>query len=38
MTYFDWVDNALAIEILRPPGGKAIHGAVWLPVEINTHA
>jgi ABC-type polysaccharide/polyol phosphate transport system ATPase subunit len=36
-TYFDWVDNALVFEVLPPPGGKVVHGKVWLPVEITVH-
>lgn len=38
LTFFDWMDNALVIEVLRPAEGKAIHGAVWLPVDIAIHA
>jgi ABC-type polysaccharide/polyol phosphate transport system ATPase subunit len=37
-SYFDWVDNALVFEILPPPGGKVVHGKVWLPVEITVHS
>jgi hypothetical protein len=36
-TYFDWVDNALVIEVLRPVTGKAAHAKVWLPVEVRIH-
>jgi hypothetical protein len=35
--YFDWIDNALVVEVLPPSGGKAIHAKVWLPVEIDVH-
>jgi lipopolysaccharide transport system ATP-binding protein len=35
--YFDWIDNALVVTISPPPSGKAIHGQVWLPVEISVH-
>ena len=35
--YFDWVDNALVVTVSPPPSGKAIHGQVWLPVEISVH-
>jgi ABC-type polysaccharide/polyol phosphate transport system ATPase subunit len=36
-TYFDWIDNALVVEVLAPPGGKAILAKIWLPVEIDVH-
>ena len=36
--YFDWVDNALIVTVLPPDSSKAIHGQVWLPVEIAVHA
>jgi ABC-type polysaccharide/polyol phosphate transport system ATPase subunit len=35
--YFDWVDNALVVAVAPPASGKAIHGQVWLPVEILVH-
>jgi len=35
--YFDWIDNALVVTVSPPPSGKAIHGQVWLPVEITVH-
>ena len=35
--YFDWIDNALVVTVSPPPGGKAIHGQVWLPVAISVH-
>jgi lipopolysaccharide transport system ATP-binding protein len=35
--YFDWIDNALVVAVSPPPSGKAIHGQVWLPVEIAVH-
>lgn len=35
--YFDWVDNALVVAVSPPASGKAIHGRVWLPVEISVH-
>lgn len=35
--YFDWVDNALIVTVSPPDSGKAIHGQVWLPVEIAVH-
>lgn len=35
--YFDWIDNALVVTVSPPPSGKAIHGQVWLPVEISVH-
>jgi hypothetical protein len=35
--YFDWIDNALVVTVSPPPSGKAIHGQVWLPVEIAVH-
>lgn len=35
--YFDWVDNALIVTVSPPESGKAIHGQVWLPVEISVH-
>lgn len=35
--YFDWIDNALVLEVLPPPGGRMIHGRVWLPLEITIH-
>jgi ABC-type polysaccharide/polyol phosphate transport system ATPase subunit len=37
-TYFDWVDNALVVEVLPPVDGKAIHAKVWLPVDVVVHA
>jgi ABC-type polysaccharide/polyol phosphate transport system ATPase subunit len=36
--YYDWVDNALVLEVLPPPGGKVIYAKVWLPVQIDIHA
>ena len=36
-SYFDWVDNALVMTVLPPESGKAIHGKVWVPVEISVH-
>lgn len=36
--YYDWVDNALVVTVLPPPSGKAIHGQVWVPVEISVRA
>jgi ABC-type polysaccharide/polyol phosphate transport system ATPase subunit len=35
--YYDWVDNALIVEVLPPPGGKVICAKVWLPVAISVH-
>jgi lipopolysaccharide transport system ATP-binding protein len=35
--YYDWVDNALILTVLPPESGKAIHGKVWIPVEIAVH-
>ena len=35
--YFDWIDNALVVTVSPPPSGKAIHGQVWLPVDITVH-
>jgi lipopolysaccharide transport system ATP-binding protein len=35
--YFDWIDNALIVTVSPPSSGKAIHGHVWLPVEISVH-
>ena len=35
--YFDWIDNALVVSVTPAPSGKAIHGQVWLPVEIAVH-
>jgi hypothetical protein len=35
--YFDWIDNALVMDMLPPPGGKVIHAKVWLPVEIEVY-
>jgi len=35
--YFDWVDNALVITVSPPSSGKAIHGQVWVPVDISVH-
>jgi hypothetical protein len=32
--YYDWVDNALVVTVAPPESGKAIHGKVWLPVQI----
>ncbi|HEV8306848.1 MAG TPA: ABC transporter ATP-binding protein [Methylomirabilota bacterium] len=37
-TYFDWIDNALVLEVLPPAGGKMIHSKVWLPIEIDVHS
>ena len=34
--YFDWVDNAVVFEMLRP-SGKHVHGKVGLPVEVSVH-
>jgi len=36
--YLDWVDNALVLTVLPPDSGKAIHGKVWLPVDVSVHA
>jgi ABC-type polysaccharide/polyol phosphate transport system ATPase subunit len=36
-SYFDWIDNALVVEMLPPASGKAVHAKVWLPVEIDVH-
>ena len=36
--YFDWVDNALVVTVAPPESGKAIHGKVWIPVQITVHA
>ena len=36
--YYDWVDNALVVTVLPPSSGKAIHGQVWVPVEISVSA
>ena len=36
--YYDWVDNALVVTVLPPSSGKAIHGQVWVPVEISVRA
>lgn len=33
--YFDWVDNALIVTVSPPASGKAIHGKVWVPVQID---
>jgi len=35
--YFDWIDNALVVTVSPPPSGKAIHGQVWLPVDVSVH-
>jgi ABC-type polysaccharide/polyol phosphate transport system ATPase subunit len=35
--YFDWVDNAMVFSVLPPRSGKAVHGKVWLPVDITVH-
>jgi lipopolysaccharide transport system ATP-binding protein len=35
--YFDWVDNALVLTVSPPSSGKAIHGQVWVPVDISVH-
>ena len=35
--YYDWVDNALVLTVLPPQSGKAVHGKVWLPVQIVVH-
>jgi ABC-type polysaccharide/polyol phosphate transport system ATPase subunit len=35
--YFDWVDNALVLTVSPPSSGKAIHGQVWVPVNISVH-
>jgi ABC-type polysaccharide/polyol phosphate transport system ATPase subunit len=35
--YYDWVDNALVLTVLAPQSGKAIHGKVWLPVQVVVH-
>jgi lipopolysaccharide transport system ATP-binding protein len=37
-SYFDWLDNALVLEVLPPPQGKLIHTKVWLPVRITVHS
>lgn len=36
--YFDWVDNALILTVSPPESGKAIHGKVWVPVQIDVRA
>jgi ABC-type polysaccharide/polyol phosphate transport system ATPase subunit len=36
--YFDWIDNALLIEVLPPADGRIVHAKMWLPVEITVHA
>jgi lipopolysaccharide transport system ATP-binding protein len=36
-TYFDWVDNALVVEVLPPLAGKAVHAKVSLPVDVRVH-
>ena len=36
-TYFDWIDNALVVEVLPPPDGKVTLAKVSLPVEIVLH-
>jgi lipopolysaccharide transport system ATP-binding protein len=36
--YFDWIDNALILAVAPPESGKAVHGKVWLPVQIDVHA
>lgn len=36
-TYFDWVDNALVLNVLPPESGKVVHGKVGLPVDIAVH-
>jgi lipopolysaccharide transport system ATP-binding protein len=33
--YYDWIDNALIVTVAPPASGKAIHGQVWVPVEIS---
>ena len=35
--YCDWVDNALVLTVTPPSTGKAVHGQVWVPVEISVH-
>jgi lipopolysaccharide transport system ATP-binding protein len=35
--YYDWVDNALVLTVLPPESGKAVHGKVWLPVQVVVH-
>jgi ABC-type polysaccharide/polyol phosphate transport system ATPase subunit len=36
--YFDWIDNALLIEVLPPADGRIVNAKVWIPVEIIVHA
>jgi lipopolysaccharide transport system ATP-binding protein len=36
-SYYDWVDNALVLTVRPPESGKAVHGKVWLPVQIVVH-
>jgi lipopolysaccharide transport system ATP-binding protein len=36
--YYDWIDNALIVTVAPPASGKAIHGQVWVPVEISVHS
>ena len=33
--HYDWIDNALIVTVAPPASGKAIHGQVWVPVEIG---
>ena len=35
--YYDWVDNVLVLTVLPPESGKAVHGKVWLPVQVVVH-
>ena len=35
--YYDWIDNALIVTVAPSPSGKAIHGQVWVPVDISVH-
>ena len=35
--YFDWVDNALVLNVLPPESGKVVHGKVGLTVDIAVH-
>ena len=35
--YYDWIDNALIVTVAPAASGKAIHGQVWVPVDISVH-
>jgi len=37
-SYFDWIDNALLVEMLPPADGRILHSKVWIPAEIAVHA